>query len=167
MNEHHDHDLHGGCFCGAVRYKLSAPAQFTMVCHCSICRRLQASAMGAPATFFPADALEITSGEQHVREFLSPRNYSRMFCDQCGTRLWMGFDKCDLQIPMVAVYTTNLDDVRHSDGLHGAYDPAQHVFYADRLYDCLDGKPKFVDMATDFGGSGQMMSDRGELLPAA
>ena len=73
----------------------------------------------------------------------------------------MGFEKCDLDIPMVAVYTTNLDEVVHSDRLHGAYEPAAHAFYADRLYDCLDGKTKFVDMAADFGGSGQMLSDRG------
>lgn len=151
----------GGCHCGTVRFALEAPPQFTMVCHCSICRQLQGSALGAPATFFPAEGFHITAGSDFVSEFMSPRNYSRMFCSKCGTRLWMGFEKCDLDIPMVAVYTTNLDEVLHADGLNGAFEPAGHAFYADRLYDCLDGKPKFVDMAADFGGSGQLLSDHG------
>ncbi len=117
--------------------------------------------MGAPATFFPTGGFRVTQGEQHLREYLSPRNYSRMFCEKCGTRLWMGFEKCDLEIPMVAIYTANLDEFTHADGLYGPFEPSAHAFYADRLYDCLDGKTKFVDMAADFGGSGKTLSDRG------
>lgn len=158
---HEAHYHEGGCYCGTIRFVAETEPQFTLVCHCSICRRLQGSAMGAPATFFPMEGFRVTRGEEYLREFLSPAKFSRMFCEKCGSRLWMGFEKCDLDIPMVAVYTTNLDEVMHADGLHDVFEPAAHAFYANRLYDCLDGKPKFVDMAVDFGGSGKMLSDRG------
>ena len=68
----------------------------------------------------------------------------------------------DIKLPMVAVYTTNLDENVEAQGLQGAYEPAAHLFYANRLYDCLDGKPKFVDMSKDFGGSGEMLTDHGD-----
>ena len=34
--------LTGGCFCGGVRYTITAPAVDTHHCHCSICRKFQA-----------------------------------------------------------------------------------------------------------------------------
>lgn len=87
MTEDQKHTHQGGCYCGSVRYEISSDPQFTMVCHCSICRRLQSSAMGAPATFFPVDGVKVTKGQEHLTEFLSPRRYSRAFCNKCGTRL--------------------------------------------------------------------------------
>ena len=166
MTEDSNHSHQGGCYCGSVRYEISSDPQFTLVCHCSICRRLQSSALGAPATFFPVEGLKVTEGEEHLTEFLSPRRFSRVFCNKCGSRLWSNMENSDLNLPMVAVYTTNLDENVHADGLHREYEPSAHLFYANRLYDCLDGKPKFVDMAEDFGGSGEMLSDRGEPISA-
>ena len=61
-----------------------------------------------------------------------------------------GNEKCDMEIPMVHVYTTNLDEVMH----------------ADRLYDCLDGKTIYIDMVANFGVSGQLLNDRGVPIAA-
>ena len=162
MTKDQNHSHKGGCYCGSVRYQIDADPKVTMVCHCSICRRLQGSAMGSPATFFPVEGLKVTKGKELLTEFLSPRKYSRVFCEKCGSRLWSDFENSEMAIPIVAVYTTSLDENVHADGLKGVFEPAAHIFYADRLYDCLDGKPKFVDMAEDFGGSGKMLSDHGD-----
>jgi len=151
----------GGCYCGAVRFEAQGPVQFSTVCHCSICRRLQASALGAPVTFFPAGSLKITQGADRVTEFYSPKKYSRPFCSVCGTRLSIGFERSDPPLPVVGVYTTLLDDVIEAKRLEGPYVPANHIFYADRAYDVLDGKPKYVDSPASFGGSDQPLDDRG------
>ena len=161
MGTDHEERYEGGCYCGAVRYELTAPPQATMVCHCSICRHLNGSAMGSPATFFPVEGFRLTQGADHVSEFLSPAKFSRTFCELCGTRLWMGFEKSEFDIPMVAIYTTTLDQIVNGGPLQAPFAPEQHAFYADRLYDCLDGKPKLVDMPEHFGGSGKMLDDRG------
>jgi len=51
---------------------------------------------------------------------------------------------------MVGVYTTALDEVRAGGtAVADAFEPKYHAFYADRLYDITDGKPKFVDMAVE------------------
>ncbi|TPG20365.1 GFA family protein [Sphingomonas koreensis] len=36
--------LDGGCFCGALRYRISAAPLFTLACHCTDCRQMTASA---------------------------------------------------------------------------------------------------------------------------
>lgn len=35
-----DHPLTGGCFCGALKYALSAPPKMSGYCHCTQCQRL-------------------------------------------------------------------------------------------------------------------------------
>jgi len=37
-------DLEGGCACGAVRYRLTAPPLIVHACHCRDCQKLTGSA---------------------------------------------------------------------------------------------------------------------------
>jgi hypothetical protein len=76
--------LTGGCFCGAIRYEITAPAQDATICHCVDCRR----AAGAPivAWFTVArDALRIVRGEP--AGYASNPAVLRQFCSTCGTQL--------------------------------------------------------------------------------
>jgi hypothetical protein len=74
----------GGCFCGAVRYRVTGEPQSTTWCHCRMCQR----ASGAPAvawgTFSP-EAFAFVSGTPTVFQS-SPRG-ERTFCPACGTPL--------------------------------------------------------------------------------
>lgn len=152
----------GGCFCGAVRFSVSGPVVVTQTCHCSICRQLHGTSFGVAAACFGADKFEVTAGEDHLGEFMSPRNFSRMFCRDCGTRVFMKFDKADMEIPLVVVYPTLLDQVKAGGApLPEELSPRQHVFYADRLYDINDGKAKIADAPKEFGGSGRLLNDDG------
>lgn len=153
----------GGCYCGALRFAAKGPVQFSMVCHCSICRSLQGSAFGALVSFFGADSFEITKGQDKAKEFLSPMSYTRRFCSDCGSRVTISFEKSEIESPMVGVYTTALDELRAGGAaVSDVFEPKYHAFYADRLYDISDGKPKFVDMAAEFGGSGKTLDDHGQ-----
>src|SRR5262249_44983086 len=74
----------GGCLCGAVRYRATAPPLEVVHCHCSLCRR----ATGAPfvtwATF-PAAAFSLTAGTPAERR--STPGAVRTHCAACGTAL--------------------------------------------------------------------------------
>lgn len=156
----------GGCYCGKVRYEAAGPVQFSLACHCSICRRLHGSSFGSPVTFFEPGDFRFTAGEDSLREFQSPMKYSRCFCGECGTRVTIGFEKSEIDFPVIGVYTTGIDEVKQSGVLSGEFVPTHHTFYADRTYDVLDGKPKYADMPAETGGSGKMLDDLGNPIDA-
>lgn len=80
--------LRGSCLCGAVRYLLSQPANWSHHCHCSRCRKATGAAF-ASNLFVPVDALRFTEGEQHLRSFKPPdaERFTHVFCEICGSTL--------------------------------------------------------------------------------
>ena len=77
--------IHGGCECGAVRYRVDAPAQELYHCHCSRCRRLHGS-LFATYAYIRRDELVIERGSQNLATYQSSlaRWY---FCRTCGCHL--------------------------------------------------------------------------------
>lgn len=77
----------GGCYCGALRYALSAAPIVKGQCHCSACQHI---AGGAPQYFvlIPSDGFKWTKGmaqtfaHPHVKEAVT-----RSFCPTCGTHI--------------------------------------------------------------------------------
>lgn len=83
-------DWTGGCLCGAVRYRASAPPQYASYCHCGMCRK----SSGAPFTGFvefPQDALQWTKGQ--ATTYLSSDGVVRDFCGRCGSPLTFQADE--------------------------------------------------------------------------
>src|SRR5260221_728457 len=58
-------DRTGGCACGAIRFKITAPLMGVGVCHCSDCQKASG---GGPnyVALAPKTAFEITKGEARV-----------------------------------------------------------------------------------------------------
>ena len=52
----------GGCRCGQVRIKMTAPPFLTMACHCTGCQRMTGSAFSLSAAY-PSNAFSVTQGE--------------------------------------------------------------------------------------------------------
>ncbi len=76
----------GGCLCGAIRYRPSAPSLRGVICHCSMCRRHS----GAPLLAFvqfPLDSFQWTKGEPAL--YRSSKFAQRGFCAACGSTLSM------------------------------------------------------------------------------
>ena len=74
----------GGCFCGAVRYRITGTPRASALCHCVSCRR----ACGAPTVAWVvlnARDLHIVAGEPARHR--SSGNVIRQFCGSCGTQL--------------------------------------------------------------------------------
>lgn len=76
----------GGCLCGAVRYRATAPPLRGVICHCSMCRRHSGAPMLA-FVHFPKDGFQWLKGEP--TRYRSSRFAQRGFCSACGSTLTM------------------------------------------------------------------------------
>jgi hypothetical protein len=76
--------LEGGCFCGAVRYRIGGASWNVARGHCTMCRRLSAAAFVTWATV-RTDDFAVVRGTP-VRLASSARA-ARTFCGNCGTPL--------------------------------------------------------------------------------
>jgi len=79
----------GGCLCGAVRYRLSAPPISFYVCHCTECQTRSGSAFDLTMIVQTA-SLTLESGSPAEFQYTLPSgNVDRgRFCASCVTRLW-------------------------------------------------------------------------------
>ena len=76
--------MEGGCFCGAIRYRVDGPPRRVTHCHCLHCRR----SSGAPFVTwaeFDSAKLEIVKGAPKPYE--ARPHVTREFCGDCGTQL--------------------------------------------------------------------------------
>ena len=82
-------DLEGGCVCGAVRYRLTAPPLIVHACHCRDCQRLTGSAF-ALNIWIERSCVE---ADHALPKFFmttagSGKPHQVFFCGNCTTHLW-------------------------------------------------------------------------------
>jgi hypothetical protein len=102
----HNRDLpwEGGCRCGQVRLKITAPPILTMACHCSGCQKMSSSAYSLSAAI-PADGFSVTDGDPVIGGLHgAARHY---FCPHCMS--WM-FTRPEGMDWFVNLRPTMLDD---------------------------------------------------------
>jgi hypothetical protein len=79
----------GGCACGAIRFRITAPFMGVGVCYCSDCQKASG---GGPnyVALVPAAAFEVTKGEPrtYFSKADSGENAGRAFCPDCGSPLF-------------------------------------------------------------------------------
>lgn len=99
----------GGCLCGKVRYEVqSAPTRVT-ICHCRFCQRATGSAY-LIEPIFDKQEFALTRGDAKVYLHRSEGSGHQVyvnFCDQCGTKLFLSFDRWP---DIVGVYGGTFDD---------------------------------------------------------
>jgi hypothetical protein len=78
--------LEGGCFCGAVRYRIVEPLHSARSCHCSRCRKAFSGAGSAYAEVVPGSFAWV-QGEDRLVQYESAKGWGLMFCGVCGTTL--------------------------------------------------------------------------------
>ncbi len=127
----------GGCLCGAIRYRSSAPPLRGVLCHCSMCRRHS----GAPVlgfVHFPLAAFRWLGSEPS--RYRSSANAERGFCATCGSTVSMHET---VLADRVQVALGSLDD----PGLARIDD---HVWTADRIgwFEVSDRLPRFARSST-------------------
>ena len=78
---------HGGCLCGAVRYRTTGRPNDTNICYCTQCQRQSGAPLPAFANF-DRDRFELLKGE--LGSYRASDTASRQFCPGCGSWLfWM------------------------------------------------------------------------------
>lgn len=91
--------IEGGCLCGAIRYRIEAPALSGGICHCATCRR----AAGAPSVAwasFAAAAFAFVRGAP--ARFGSSPGVERTHCPACGTSLTYQKDAQSIDVTMAS-----------------------------------------------------------------
>jgi len=129
------------CFCGAVRYEVSADPVDAKICHCLACQQLH----GAPmqwAAIFHKRHVRFTAGLAHLQFFNSELGRAeriqpcKVSCGRCGTpiadegrRMWLAFPA--------------LFDFGPGAEIPEAFRPTCHIFYGTRVLDIRDDLPKW------------------------
>jgi hypothetical protein len=125
----------GGCFCGAVRFRIELPSKWVAHCHCSMCRR----AHGAAFVTWVGSATEratIEDGDAMLRWFASSPGAERGFCTRCGSTLFFRSQRWPGELHIVLA---NFEDpVDRAPQLH-FYDSARVDWCA---LDPADGLPR-------------------------
>jgi hypothetical protein len=97
--------IEGGCRCGQVRFKVSAPPLLTMACHCAGCQRMTASAFSLSAAI-PGEGFTVTRGEPVIGG-LHGDDTHHYFCPHCMS--WL-FTKAEGMDWFVNIRTPMLDE---------------------------------------------------------
>lgn len=113
--------IEGGCYCGAVRYRIEGDAMTHALCHCTDCRR----SAGAPMvswTMYPSAAVRIVKGS--TKTYASSEHGRRQFCADCGTGL---FYTNEQSLPgIIDVQSSTYDDP-------SIIPPEAHIQVAERI----------------------------------
>ena len=78
--------LHGGCWCGGVRYQVPDEFLYAANCHCSNCRAGTGSAF-KPFAGIEREKLELTDGLDSLLVF-GEENENHTRCGVCGSLLY-------------------------------------------------------------------------------
>ena len=108
----------GGCRCGAVRLRVTAPPLLASACHCAGCQSMSSSAFSLTLTL-PASGFEVTKGEP------APGGLNRdmhHFCPECMTWMFTRIRDMDL----VNLRPTMLDD-------HAWFEPFVEAYLSEAL----------------------------------
>jgi hypothetical protein len=139
-------DVHGQCFCGAVRIKVTGTPVGMGYCHCADCRSWSAGPVNA-FTLWKPEQLEVTRGAAHLAEFHKSERSYRQWCKLCGGHLMTRHPQWGL----IDVYAATISGV--------PFQPGVHVNYAETVHPIRDGLPKLRDFPTELGGSGVAMAE--------
>lgn len=115
-------------------------------CHCRSCRSWSGGPVNAFSLWKP-EAVEVTSGAEHVATYQKTEASQRKYCSLCGGHLMTNHPGLGL----VDVFTATLPDL--------AFAPGLHINYAETVLPMRDGLPKMRDFPAEFGGSGETMAE--------
>ena len=114
----------GGCLCGAVRYETLADPVRVTICHCRFCQRATGSAYMVEPIFRTED-LKVTRGTPSVYDLRSAGSGKIVhvhFCQTCGTKLYLTFERFT---GSCGVYAGTFDE---PDWFAVGPDNAKHIF---------------------------------------
>jgi len=118
-------DLEGGCACGAVRYRLTAPPLIVHACHCHDCQKQTGSAF-VLNMWIEKNCVEADHGlpKSVILAAPSGKPHEVFFCGDCATRLWSKYHAAPGDTLLVRVGTLD-----HPESV----EPDVHIFTRSKL----------------------------------
>jgi len=115
----------GGCTCGAVRYRMSAPPMFVHCCHCRWCQRESGSAFVLNA-LIEADRVALLRGSPELVQTPSASGLGQKIsrCAACRVALWSNYAGSGDAIRFLRVGTLDAPE---------RFPPDIHIFTLSRL----------------------------------
>ena len=136
----------GTCFCGTVQFTVTGEPVAMGYCHCESCRHWSAGPVNG-FTLWKPEALEVTSGADHIGTYnKTPQSY-RKWCMTCGGHLFTDHPALGL----VDVYAAVIPQL--------SFQPGIHVHYQETVLRIPDGLPKMKDVPKEMGGSGESLPE--------
>ena len=128
------HSLAGSCLCGAVRYRVEDQFRYSLICHCSQCRRATGSAF-KPFAGIEREKLELVAGQEMVLRYGDGKTYD-LHCGRCGSLLYSDIGTS----PYVHVTLGTLVD---SPGIR----PTAHIFVGSKApwHEIHDNLPQYAE----------------------
>ena len=123
----------GRCLCGAVRYETLADPVRVTICHCRFCQRATGSAYMVEPIFRMED-LRITRGLPSVYDLRSAGSGKVVhvhFCQTCGTKLYLTFERFT---ETCGIYAGTFDD---PDWFSIEPETAKHIFLDVARHDTI------------------------------
>jgi len=122
--------MQGRCLCGALVYEAEGQPATVTVCHCRFCQRATGGAYLVDALFKRA-RFRVLNGSPRVYDHRSEGSGNLVhiqFCEVCGTKLWLEFQRWP---DLVGIYAGTLDNPNGFDR-----SPARtHYIFADQAAD--------------------------------
>ena len=78
--------LEGSCLCGAVRYRVKDEFRYSLICHCSQCRRATGSAF-KPFAGIEREKLQLVADQESLMRHGGESTYD-LHCARCGSLLY-------------------------------------------------------------------------------
>ena len=136
----------GECFCGAVKLEVSGQPEAMGYCHCRSCRSWSGGPVNAFSLWKPEN-VKVSAGAENIATFKKTELSHRQYCKKCGGHLMTNHPP----LGMVDVFAATLPTLK--------FVPGVHVNYAETVLPMKDGLPKLRDFPTEFGGSGEAVSE--------
>ena len=134
------------CFCGQVELEVSGAPLFQGFCHCDSCRSWLRAPVHA-ATLWPLDSVTFVKGEENLATYKKTERSHRKHCTNCGGHVINAHSDegfIDVLAPILKDFPFN---------------PTMHVHYGERILSMPDGLPKYKDVPTEFGGTGDLIEE--------
>jgi hypothetical protein len=130
-------DLIGGCWCGAVRYRVADEFRYASNCHCSRCRAATGSAFKAFAGI-ERDKLELIAGDGTLL-MVGGEDLNDTRCSSCGSLLF----SVVRDGAFVHVALGSLEDAP-------SIRPTEHIFVGSKApwFEITDDLPQFDEHAS-------------------
>jgi hypothetical protein len=137
----------GGCLCGAVRYQVTAEPVRVTICHCHFCQRATGTAYFVEPIFQHED-FRVTAGTPKTYNHRSEGSGKHLrvhFCDTCGTKLHLSFERFP---SVIGVYGGTFDNPEWFDR---GPEKTKHIFLSSGLHDTIipPGLDTFAEHSID------------------